>query len=86
MLVPWRFVTVLLEGDAFEVTPSLVANMMRAAAETAASRLVMPLPKGGLVLGLLNQRRFWTRSRARLCALHLARHHLDKQFPLSSAS
>lgn len=82
---PWRFVTVLLEGDSFDPPPSFVANMMKIAAETAASRLVMPLPQGGLVLGLLNQSRFWTRSRARLCALHLARKHLDKQFPLTSA-
>lgn len=79
---PWRFVTVMLEGDTFEPSKAFIANVMRTAAETSVSRIVMPIPKGGLVLGLLNQRRFWTRSRARLCALHLSREHLDKNFPL----
>lgn len=79
---PWRFVTVMLEGDSFDPSRAFIANLMRTAAETSASRVVMPIPKGGLVLGLLNQRRFWTRSRARLCALHLSREHLDKNFPL----
>jgi len=81
-LPPWRFATVLLDGDSFEPTPSFVAAVMKVAAETAASRVVMAVPGGGLVLGLLNQRRFWTRSRARLCALHIAREHLEKNFPL----
>lgn len=81
-LTPWRFATVLLDGDSFEPTPSFVAAVMKVAAETAASRVVMAVPGGGLVLGLLNQRRFWTRSRARLCALHIAREHLEKNFPL----
>jgi hypothetical protein len=81
-LAPWRFATVLLEGDSFEPTSSFVAAIMKVAAETAASRVVMAVPSGGLVLGLLNQRRFWTRSRARLCAMHIAREHLDKNFPL----
>jgi len=82
-LVPWRFATVLLEGtSSFEVTSSVVAALMKIAAETAASRIVMAVPGGGLVLGLLNQRRFWTRSRARLCALHIAREHLDENFPI----
>ncbi|MDP1586862.1 MAG: N-6 DNA methylase [Prosthecobacter sp.] len=79
---PWRFVTVLLQGDEFTPTPAFIAKLMRVASETSASRVLMPVPNGGLVMGLLNQRRFWTRSRARLCALHLAGEHLDKNFPL----
>ncbi len=79
---PWRFVTVLLEGDEFTPPPAFIAKLMRVASETSASRVLMPVPNGGLVMGLLNQRRFWTRSRARLCALHLAGEHLDKNFPL----
>jgi hypothetical protein len=80
---PWRFVTIVLEGDVFEPSAAFIASLMRAAAETSASRVVLPIPRGGLVLGLLNQRRFWTRSRARLCALYLAREHLEKNFPVS---
>lgn len=79
---PWRFVTVLLDGDTFQPTPAFIAKAMRLASETSASRIVMAVPGGGLILGLLNQRRFWTRSRARLCALHLSREHLEKRFQL----
>lgn len=79
---PWRFATVTLDGDTFAPSADFTAQVMRVAAETSASRVVMPVPDSGLVLGLLNQRRFWTRSRARLCALHIAREHLDENFPL----
>ncbi len=79
---PWRFVTMMLDGHAFEPTQSFIAKLMRLASETSASRLVMSVPEGGVVLGLLNQRRFWSRSRARLCALHISRQHLEKNFPL----
>lgn len=82
---PWRFVTVLLEGDDFKATPAFLSKLMREASESSASRVVMSLPGGGLVIGLLNQRRFWTHSRARLCALHISREHLDKSFPLKCA-
>ena len=79
---PWRFVTVMLDADTFEPKPAFIAKLMRVAAETSASRVIMPIPEGGIVLGSLNQRRFWTRSRARLCALHIAREHLSAAFPL----
>ncbi|MCX6866811.1 MAG: N-6 DNA methylase [Verrucomicrobia bacterium] len=81
---PWRFVTIMLDGEVFEPKPSFISKIMRVAAETSASRVVVPVPNGGIVLGLLNQRRFWTRSRARLCALHISRDHLEKNFPLPS--
>ena len=81
---PWRFVTVLLDGERFELTSAFIAKLMRVVTETSASRLVMPVPDGGIVLGLLNQRRFWIRSRARLCALHIAREHLTAAFPLNT--
>ena len=81
---PWRFVTVMLDGEVFEPKPAFISKIMRVAAETSASRVVVAVPNGGIVLGLLNQRRFWTRSRARLCALHISRDHLEKNFPLPS--
>jgi hypothetical protein len=83
---PWRFVTVIMDGDNFEPTPAFIAKLMRLAAETSASRVVMPLPDGGIVMGLLNQRRFWTRSRAQLCGLHIAREFLATAFPLEKTA
>jgi hypothetical protein len=81
---PWCFVTLLLDGDTWEPTPTLIASLMAEATQSAASRVVMPLPGGGLIIGLINKRRFWTRSRARLCALHIAHEHLTTAFPLTT--
>ena len=47
----------------------------------ATGRVVLHIPQGGLLVGILNQRRFWTRSRARLCSLHIEQHRLDA-FPV----
>lgn len=81
---PWRFVTITLEDSGFDPSSAYIAKLMRVASDTSASRVIMSIPEGGLILGLLNQRRFWSRSRARLCATHIARKHLEKSFPLSS--
>jgi len=79
---PWAFVTLLLDGDSWTPSEKLIASLIGKASDSAASRLVMPLPEGGLIIGLLNKRRFWTRSRARLCALHIAEEYLERCFPL----
>lgn len=81
-LQPWAFVTLLLDGDSWTPSTTLISSLIGEASASAATRLVMPLPEGGLIIGLLNKRRFWTRSRARLCALHIAEEHLERCFPL----
>src|SRR5207244_9688276 len=78
---PWAFVTLLLAGDSWTPSEKLVADLIGEASASAASRLVMPIGNEGLILGLLNKRRFWTRTRARLCALHIAEEHLQRCFP-----
>jgi hypothetical protein len=77
IIPPWRFLTLSLAGHEPTVSPALRARLMRAASRTAASRIIMRIPGDALLLGLLNQRRFWSRSRARLCGLHLSREWLD---------
>ena len=79
---PWAFVTLLLDGDTWAPSNQLITSLVGEASASAASRVVMHLPDGGLIIGLLNKRRFWTRSRARLCALHIAEEHLEQCFPL----
>jgi hypothetical protein len=79
----WRFVSIATSGDEFPVTDEIVRGLMAEANRTAASRVVLRVPEGGLLLGVLNQRRFWTRSRARLCGVYLLRQHLDA-FPLQT--
>jgi hypothetical protein len=81
---PWCFVTLLLEDDNWTPAPALISSLLAEATRSAASRVVMHLPEGGLIIGLVNKRRFWTRSRARLCALHIAREHLATAFPLNT--
>lgn len=77
----WRFLSIAFRGDDLPATDALIRSLMAKANKAAASRVVMRVPRGGLLLGILNQRRFWTRSRARLCGVHLLRHHLGA-FPL----
>jgi hypothetical protein len=74
---PWRFITLTRAGISFEPTSALLSKVMRQANRTAASRVTMVLPQQhGLLIGLLNQLRFWSQSRARLCGLHIVRQHL----------
>jgi hypothetical protein len=84
-LPPWRFASISLPGQSQAGMPALIARVMRAAATTSASRIIVRVPGGGLLLGLLNQRRFWTFSRARLCAVEVAREHSD-WFPIPAGT
>jgi hypothetical protein len=82
---PWRFVSVALKGDRLPASDALLIGLMEEANRVAASRVVMRVPDGGLLIGILNQRRFWTQSRARLCGLHITRQCLDA-FPVEMKS
>jgi hypothetical protein len=83
---PWHFVTVSRTGENIPVNVALLRRAMQEANRTAASRIVVNAPGGkGLLLGLLNQKRWWTISRARLCGQHLLREHLSV-FGLSTAA
>ena len=49
--------------------------------DTGASQVFMRLERGGLLIGLRNQYRYWTRTRARLLAAEIAIRHLDTLTP-----
>ena len=76
-LAPWRFISLTPQNSQVEIPPSFLLDVMQEANRTAASRILMVLPQGGLFIGLLNQLRFWSQSRARLCGLHIVRQHLS---------
>jgi len=77
-IVPWRFLAVSRQGASITLKPALLRQAMAEADRRAASRIVVRAPKKqGLLLGILNQRRWWTKTRARLCGQHILRHHLD---------
>ena len=74
---PWFFLSVSREGDTAKVNPNVLREAMRLANERGASRIVINVPGNhGLLLGLLNQQRWWTRTRARLFAQHIIRERL----------
>ena len=75
--LPWRFISLTRDSEPVEVSSAFLANVMQEANRTAASRVVMVLPGGGLFIGLLNQLRFWSQSRARMCGVHIIRQHLS---------
>jgi hypothetical protein len=74
---PWFFLSVSRAADSVPVNPSLLHNAMALANERGSSRIIVEAPRRrGLLLGLLNQRRWWTATRARLCSQHIVREHL----------
>ncbi|MCH8047672.1 MAG: N-6 DNA methylase [Planctomycetes bacterium] len=74
---PWFFLSISREAETVNVNPSLMREAMKAANQHGCSRIIVRAPrKRGLLLGLLNQRRWWTITRARLCAQHIIRERL----------
>jgi hypothetical protein len=75
---PWQFVSISRSTEAVDISANLLRKAMKAANQKGCSRILVRAPrKAGLILGLLNQRRWWTPTRARLCAMHIIRDHLD---------
>ena len=74
---PWFFLAVSREADTVPVNASLLREAMALANERGTSRIIVNAPRGrGLLIGLLNQRRWWTATRARLCSQNIVRQHL----------
>jgi hypothetical protein len=74
---PWFFLSISRDAETVNVNPSLMRKAMEAANQRGCSRIIVHAPKkSGLLLGLLNQRRWWTITRARLCAQHIIRERL----------
>ena len=74
---PWRFIGLSTQSASIEISIEFLSSVVREGNRTASSRIVVVLPQGGLLVGLLNQRRFWSQTRARLCGLHIVRRHLS---------
>lgn len=74
---PWLFVAISRAGEPVLMDAGLLRKAMEAANERSASRILVRVPdQSGLLLGLLNQQRWWTVTRARLCGQHIIRYHL----------
>jgi len=81
---PWHFFAVSSSSTSGRLTQStqkrLISQITKAANKKGCSRVVVH-EKGRLLVGIIGQYRYWTLSRARLCALDILRHHLDA-FPM----
>jgi hypothetical protein len=74
---PWFFLTVSRKSTEVPFNSGLLREAMKVANQRGSSRIIVQAPgKRGILLGLLNQRRWWTKTRARLCAQHIIRQHL----------
>jgi hypothetical protein len=84
ILSPWYFFTVFSPSTSASLTQTmqnrLISQITREANKTGCSRVVVH-EKGRLLVGIIGQYRYWTLSRARMCALDILRHHLDA-FPM----
>ncbi len=75
---PWFFLAISREADSVPINATLMRKAMKVANEQGCSRIIVHAPnKQGLLIGLLNQRRWWTVTRARLCAQHIIRERLS---------
>ncbi|MFP4166573.1 MAG: Eco57I restriction-modification methylase domain-containing protein [Opitutales bacterium] len=75
---PWFFLSLSKQGETVRLPGSLLAKAMDVANQHGSSRILVRSPrKTGVVMGLLNQNRWWTATRARLCAQHIIREHIE---------
>ncbi len=87
ILSPWVFFVVYSSVKSVTLAQSqwnrLIFQITKEANKTGCSRVIVH-EEGRLIVGIVNQYRYWTLSRARLCALDILRHHLDA-FPVGSS-
>jgi hypothetical protein len=84
ILSPWHFFAVSSPSISAGLTQTaqkkLISQITEEANKTGCSRVIVH-EEGRLLVGIIGQYRYWTLSRARLCALDILRHHLDA-FPI----
>jgi hypothetical protein len=80
ILAPWYFFAVSASGSPAHFSPAiqkiLITQIAQTATETGCSRVVVHEDRT-LLVGIIGQYRYWTLSRARLCAMDIQRNHLD---------
>ena len=82
--LPWHFFAVSATSNSENMTQvaqkELILRIVEEANKRGCSKVVVHGEKS-LLIGVIGQYRYWTLSRARLCALDLLRHHLSV-FPI----
>ncbi len=87
LLSPWYFFSICSSStdlnSAQIAEKKLISQIMAEANKSGCSRAIVHGDRY-LLVGIIGQYRYWTLSRAHLCALDILRHHLDV-FPVGSA-
>lgn len=74
----WAFVAIHRKDQPLELDSRLLNHAAKQADTYGASRVIVRFEgKRGLLLGLLNEQRWWTHTRATFCAQHIVRDYLD---------
>ena len=74
----WYFLAISREENPVPADPELLTKAMELANRHGSSRIMVHASGNrGLLLGLLNRKRWWTITRARLCAQHIIRDHIE---------
>jgi hypothetical protein len=71
------FGAILLGRPPEQVDEQIYQEVVPMADNTGASQIVLKHPGGWLLVGLRNQYRYWTQTRARILAADIIRDHLD---------
>lgn len=83
--LPWHLFAISSSSTSSSLTRAvqkeLISQVTAEANKTGCSRVIVH-QKGRLLVGIIGQYRYWTASRARLCALDILRCHLDV-FPIA---
>jgi hypothetical protein len=79
-ILPWYFFSIYSTNKSADLTQSacneLISQIAKEANISGCSRVIVH-EEGCLLVGIIGQYRYWTLSRARLCALDILRNHLD---------
>jgi hypothetical protein len=74
----WGFIAIHRDDQPAHLDADLLSKITLEADAHGASRVIIRLPgQRGLLLGLLNEQRWWTQTRASFCAQRIVRDYLD---------
>jgi hypothetical protein len=74
----WGFIAIHRDDQPAQLDADLLSKVTLEADGHGASRVIIRLPgQRGLLLGLLNEQRWWTQTRASFCAQRIVRDYLD---------
>lgn len=74
---PFLFIEINIKGKALKKTDDSLQSLFLKLAEESGTTRIIHEQENGLLIGVFNQYRYWTPSRARLLAAEIAREHLD---------